>query len=81
MRLLAVHPSALMHTRGYLRLEPVGLELVAAAARRAGHDVQLVDLQVERTRTISPGWRAGSRTLPYEDRISCKPHVRGGAQR
>ena len=47
MRLLAVHPSALMYTRVYLRLEPLGLELVAAAARRAGHDVRLIDLQVE----------------------------------
>ncbi len=48
MRLLAVHPSALMYTRVFLRLEPLGLELVAAAARRAGHDVRLIDLQVER---------------------------------
>jgi hypothetical protein len=48
MRLLAVHPSALMYTRVYLRLEPLGLELVASAARRAGHDVRLIDLQVER---------------------------------
>ena len=47
MRLLAVHPSALMYTRVYLRLEPLGLELVAAAARQAGHDVRLIDLQVE----------------------------------
>src|SRR5262249_33160398 len=47
MRLLAVHPSALMYTRVYLRLEPLGLELVAAAARAAGHDVRLIDLQVE----------------------------------
>jgi hopanoid C-3 methylase HpnR len=36
-----------MYTRVYLRLEPLGLELVAAAARRAGHDVRLIDLQVE----------------------------------
>src|SRR5262249_30600388 len=47
MRLLAVHPSALMYTRVYLRLEPLGLELVAAAARRAGHDVRLIDLQIQ----------------------------------
>ena len=45
MKLLAVHPSGLMFTRVYLRLEPLGLELVAAAARRAGHDVRICDLQ------------------------------------
>jgi hopanoid C-3 methylase HpnR len=47
MRFLAVHPSRLMYSRIYLRLEPLGLELVAAAARQAGHDVRLIDLQSE----------------------------------
>lgn len=47
MRVLAVHPGPLMYTKIYLRLEPLGLELVAEAARRAGHDVRLLDLQVE----------------------------------
>jgi hopanoid C-3 methylase HpnR len=47
MKILAVHPSPLMYTRVFLRLEPLGLEMVAAAARRAGHAVQLIDLQVE----------------------------------
>src|SRR5215831_3234834 len=47
MRLLAVHPGCLMYSKIYLRLEPLGLELVAAAARRAGHEVELLDLQVE----------------------------------
>jgi hopanoid C-3 methylase HpnR len=47
MRVLAVHPSPLMYTKIYLRLEPLGLELVAGAVRAAGHDVQLIDLQVE----------------------------------
>src|SRR6266540_2705751 len=47
MRVLAVHPSPLMYTKIYLRLEPLGLELVAEAARRAGHEVQLIDLQAE----------------------------------
>lgn len=46
MKILFVHPSCLMHSEIYLRLEPVGLELVAAAARSAGHDVRLIDLQV-----------------------------------
>jgi hopanoid C-3 methylase HpnR len=36
-----------MYTKIYLRLEPLGLELVAEAVRRAGHEVQLIDLQVE----------------------------------
>ena len=47
MKLLAVHPSGLMYTRIFLRLEPLGLELIAEAARRAGHDVRILDLQVE----------------------------------
>src|SRR5580700_2959325 len=47
MRVLAVHPGPLMYTRIFLRLEPLGLELVAAAVRRAGHEVALIDLQVE----------------------------------
>src|SRR5262245_61498585 len=47
MKLLAVQPSWLMYSKIYLRLEPLGLELVAAAARRAGHTVRLIDLQCE----------------------------------
>ena len=47
MRLLAVHPGPLLYTKVFLRLEPLGLELVAAAARCAGHTVRLIDLQVE----------------------------------
>src|SRR5262245_39032419 len=47
MKLLAVHPSCLMYSKIYLRLEPLGLELVAAAARQAGHSVRLIDLQCE----------------------------------
>src|SRR5215217_1941944 len=47
MKVLAVHPSPLMYTKIYLRLEPLGLELVCEAVRRAGHEVQLIDLQVE----------------------------------
>ncbi|MCR4294188.1 MAG: cobalamin B12-binding domain-containing protein, partial [Elusimicrobia bacterium] len=46
MKIIFVHPGCLMHSEIYLRLEPVGLELVAAAARAAGHDVRLLDLQV-----------------------------------
>jgi hypothetical protein len=47
MKFLAVHPGPLMYTKIYLRLEPLGLELVAQAARRAGHEVRIIDLEVE----------------------------------
>jgi hopanoid C-3 methylase HpnR len=50
MKVLAVHPGPLMYTKIYLRLEPLGLELVAQAARQAGHDVRLLDLQVDTPR-------------------------------
>ena len=46
MRVLLVHPSALMYSEIYLRLEPLGLERIATALRLAGHDVRLTDLQV-----------------------------------
>jgi hopanoid C-3 methylase HpnR len=46
MKVLFVHPSPLMYSEIYLRLEPLGLELVAQSARKAGHDVRLLDLQV-----------------------------------
>ena len=46
MRVLLVHPSPLLYSELYLRLEPLGLERVAAAVRGAGHDVRLMDLQV-----------------------------------
>ncbi|CAG9217643.1 Hopanoid C-3 methylase [Paraburkholderia tropica] len=52
MRLLAVHPSGLMYTRVFLRLEPLGLESVAGTARDAGHEVKLLDLQVETHRDL-----------------------------
>ena len=35
-----------MYTEIYLRLEPLGVELVAAAARAVGHEVRILDLQV-----------------------------------
>src|SRR6476661_897621 len=47
MNVLLVHPGPLMYTKIYLRLEPLGLELVASAARALGHRVTLLDLQVE----------------------------------
>ncbi len=48
MRVLLVHPSALMYSEIFLRLEPLGLERVAAALLADGHDVRLIDLQVSR---------------------------------
>src|SRR5439155_237546 len=54
MRVLLVHPSPLMYSEIYLRLEPLGLERVAAAVRAAGHDVRLLDLQVFRHRAGPP---------------------------
>ncbi|MCX3058318.1 hopanoid C-3 methylase HpnR [Streptomyces beihaiensis] len=53
MRLLLVHPSALMYSEIFLRLEPLGLERVAGAARDAGHDVRIVDLQVTGTKELA----------------------------
>jgi len=48
MKFLAVHPSCLMYSKIYLRLETLGLELVAAAAERAGQlcDTCFVDKQI-----------------------------------
>jgi hopanoid C-3 methylase len=48
MKILLVHPSCLMYAEIYVRLEPLGLELVAASARKAGHEVRILDLQVFR---------------------------------
>ena len=48
MKVLCCHPSGLMYTEIFLRLEPLGVELMAAAARKAGHDVRILDLQVFR---------------------------------
>jgi hopanoid C-3 methylase len=68
MRLLAVHPGPLLYTKVFLRLEPLGLELVAAAARHAGHDVRLLDLQVE---THSDYWRMVGEWRPDVVAFSC----------
>src|SRR4051812_8882448 len=60
MKILGVHPGPLMYTKIFLRLEPLGLELVAAAAREAGHQVRLIDLQVESHRDLlrlAESWR------------------------
>jgi magnesium-protoporphyrin IX monomethyl ester (oxidative) cyclase len=46
MRVLLVHPGPLLFPEIYLRLEPLGLETVAAAVEAAGHDVRVLDLQV-----------------------------------
>ncbi|HEY7119915.1 MAG TPA: cobalamin B12-binding domain-containing protein [Tepidisphaeraceae bacterium] len=46
MKVLLVHPSALLYSEVYLRLEPLGLECVGQALKRAGHEVRLLDLQI-----------------------------------
>src|SRR5271157_3421992 len=52
MRVLFVHPSPLMYSEIYLRLEPLGMERVAAATRAAGHDVRIIDLQIFKHRDL-----------------------------
>src|SRR5271170_6230644 len=52
MRVLFVHPSPLMYSEIYLRLEPLGMERVAAATRAAGHDVRIIDLQIFKRRDL-----------------------------
>jgi hopanoid C-3 methylase HpnR len=46
MKVLLVHPSALLYSEVYLRLEPLGLECVGGALKRSGHNVRLLDLQI-----------------------------------
>jgi hopanoid C-3 methylase HpnR len=52
MRVLFVHPSPLMYSEIYLRLEPLGMERVAAAVRAAGHEVRIIDLQIFQHRDL-----------------------------
>ncbi len=68
MKIFAVHPGPLMYSKVFLRLEPLGLELVAAAARRAGHDVRLMDLQVDSHRDY---FRVVRRWRPHLIALSC----------
>ncbi len=68
MRFLGVHPGPLLYTKVFLRLEPLGLELVAQAARRAGHVVRLLDLQVEDHRAY---FRTVERWRPEIVAFSC----------
>ncbi|MBV9201324.1 MAG: cobalamin-dependent protein, partial [Alphaproteobacteria bacterium] len=68
MRVLGVHPGPLMYTKVFLRLEPLGLELVAQSLRQAGHQVRLIDLQVEDHRAY---FRLLQRWRPEVVAISC----------
>jgi radical SAM superfamily enzyme YgiQ (UPF0313 family) len=61
VRVLLVHPSALLYSEVYLRLEPLGLECVGAALREAGHELRLIDLQVFTHREL---WREIDRFEP-----------------
>ena len=56
MKILAVHPSALLYTKIFLRLEPLGIELIAegAVSQGEGRGVRLrksVGARRERTET------------------------------
>ncbi len=62
MRVLLVHPGALLYSEVYLRLEPLGLECVAAAVRDAGHEVRLLDLQIFAHRRL---WRELGEFRPH----------------
>ncbi len=68
MKFLAVHPGPLMYTKIFLRLEPLGLELIAGAVRQAGHEVRLIDLQVEDHRAF---YRLIDRWQPDVVAFSC----------
>src|SRR5215471_3967006 len=57
-----------MYTKVFLQLEPLGLELVAQSLRRAGHQIQLIDLQVEDHRRY---FRLLQRWRPDVVAISC----------
>jgi magnesium-protoporphyrin IX monomethyl ester (oxidative) cyclase len=52
VKVLLVHPGPLMYSELFLRLEPLGLERVAGAARAAGHEVRIVDLQTDTPRAV-----------------------------
>ena len=45
-----------MYNQIFLRLEPLGVELVAAAVRKAGHEVRLLDLQAASHRDFFRAW-------------------------
>lgn len=45
-RVLLVHPSPLLFSEIYLKLEPLGMECVATACLAAGYQVRVFDLQV-----------------------------------
>src|SRR3546814_16961312 len=57
-----------MYTKRVRRLEPLGLEIIAEAARRAGHDVRLIDLQVE---SEARYWRLAAEFRPEAVAFSC----------
>src|ERR1700739_2827409 len=48
MRVLLVHPSALMYSEIFLRLEPLGLERGGAALIDSGHEGRMTALQFSR---------------------------------
>jgi hopanoid C-3 methylase HpnR len=46
VKVLLVHPSALMQGQVFLRLEPLGLERIARALHQEKHHVRILDLQI-----------------------------------
>ena len=78
MRVLLVHPSALMYSEIFLRLEPLGLERVAAALLADGHDVRLIDLQVYRKADLERQLSANSSRTRSGSASTTWPTCRGG---
>jgi hypothetical protein len=58
MKVPAVHQSALVYTRTFLHLEPLSLELIAAAARALSHEVRIIGTLVRSHNACFPGWSA-----------------------
>jgi hypothetical protein len=82
LQFLSVHASPLLYSKIFLRLEPLGLEVVAQAARRAGHATRLIDLKFEdhpaHFRSKRLGGRPGNVLLPLSRSIAQKKSGSGG---
>ena len=56
MMILAVHPSSLMYSKIFLRLEPLGIELIAVTDENPPEN-QLEQLIVDAVTTARERWR------------------------
>jgi len=73
MRVLLIHPPVRDFYATPLRREPLGLLYVAAALRRAGHDVGLLDCGApSKARRVEPP-RALRACVPASDGNDCSP--------